>query len=194
VGEQSPRGAFRWVLFYQLERHAGRQVLDPEFLFDSLNDAHCTPVLFLRGLFLNRVPSGPTDGNIGGGASPVLVYDSTCGFCTRSVQFVLRHERRHDLLFVARDSGLGKELRRAYGLESVESMVWLESGQAFVESRTAMKAADYLGGVWSFLATLASVCPSVVSNAVYRVIAKNRRRLSTQCPIPSLAQRARFLQ
>jgi predicted DCC family thiol-disulfide oxidoreductase YuxK len=107
---------------------------------------------------------------------------------------VLRHERRHDLLFVARDSGLGKELRRACGLESVESMVWLESGQAFVESRAATKAADYLGGVWSFLATLASVCPSVVSNAVYRVIAKNRRRLSRQCPIPTLAQRARFLQ
>ncbi|MBV9781581.1 MAG: DUF393 domain-containing protein [Acidobacteriaceae bacterium] len=41
--------------------------------------------------------------------SPILVYDGSCGFCSRSVQFMLRHERRHDLLFVTRDSELGSD-------------------------------------------------------------------------------------
>jgi predicted DCC family thiol-disulfide oxidoreductase YuxK len=130
---------------------------------------------------------------IGVSASPALLYDNGCGFCSRSVQFVLRHERRHDLLFVARASELGRRMRRTYGLESVESMVWIENGQAFSESEAVMKAADYLGGCWSHLATLGSLVPSFIRDRFYKFIAMNRRRLSTECPLPSPQQRARFL-
>src|SRR3984885_8028809 len=55
-------------------------------------------------------------------------------FLSRSVRFILRHERRHDLSFVTRNSELGMGLRRAHGLESVESMLWIEGGQVFAES------------------------------------------------------------
>jgi predicted DCC family thiol-disulfide oxidoreductase YuxK len=72
--------------------------------------------------------------------SPILVYDGCCGFCSRSVQFMLRHERRHDLLFVTRDSELGRRLRRAWGLESVQSMLWIEGGQVFAKSGAVIKA------------------------------------------------------
>jgi predicted DCC family thiol-disulfide oxidoreductase YuxK len=128
--------------------------------------------------------------------SPMLVYDGSCGFCSHSVQFLLRHERRHDLSFVTRNSELGKELRRIHGLESVESMLWIEGGQAFAESDAVMKAADYLGGWWCRLAVLGSFCPSFILNGVYRFIAKNRRRLLSRaavCPVPSPEQRNRFL-
>ena len=125
--------------------------------------------------------------------SPILVYDDTCGFCKHSVQFMLRHERRHDLLFVARDSGLGKRLRRTFGLESIESMVWIENGRPFTESDAVMKAADYLGDRWAQLATLGWICPSFIRNRIYRFIARNRRRLSTACHLPTPEQRARFL-
>jgi predicted DCC family thiol-disulfide oxidoreductase YuxK len=67
---------------------------------------------------------------------------------------VLRNEDRHDLLFVARESALAKELRHTHGLETVESMIWIENGQAFTESFAAMKVAGYLGGAWSVLANL----------------------------------------
>jgi predicted DCC family thiol-disulfide oxidoreductase YuxK len=86
---------------------------------------------------------------IGAYQSPMLVYDGSCGFCSRSVQFMLRHERRHDLLFVTRDSELGQRLRPASGLESVESMLWIEGGQVFAKSRAVIKATAYLGGWWS---------------------------------------------
>ena len=128
--------------------------------------------------------------------SPILVYDGCCGFCSRSVQFILRHERRHDLLFVTRDSELGKRLRRKHRLESVQAMLWIEGGQVFAESRAVMKAAGYLGGWWSRLAVLGSFCPSFILNGVYRYIAKNRRRLSSDaavCLAPSPDQRNRFL-
>ncbi|MGD0932866.1 MAG: DUF393 domain-containing protein [Candidatus Korobacteraceae bacterium] len=128
--------------------------------------------------------------------SPMLVYDGSCAFCSRSVQFILRHERRHDLLFVTRDSEMGKQLRRTHGMESVESMLWIEDGRAVAESSAVLKAADYVGGWWSPLAALASVFPPNILNSMYKIIAKHRRRLSTSvaaCPLPSPEQRRRFL-
>jgi predicted DCC family thiol-disulfide oxidoreductase YuxK len=129
-------------------------------------------------------------------AAPLLVYDGDCGFCARSVQFILRHERRHDLKFVPRDSDLGKDLRRQFHLEAVESMLWIEGDQAFIESNATLNAAKYVGGFWGFLATLGSLVPARLRNWAYRLIARNRRRLSSgmrNCLVPTLEQRARFL-
>ena len=128
--------------------------------------------------------------------SPTLVYDGSCAFCSRSVQFILRHERRHDLLFVTRDSELGKQLRRTHGMQSIESMLWIEDGRAAAESNAVLKAASYVGGWWSRLAALASLFPPNILNSMYKIIAKHRRRLSTSvaaCPLPSPEQRRRFL-
>ena len=127
---------------------------------------------------------------------PTLVYDGSCGFCSRSVQFILRHERRHDLLFVPRDSELGKQLRHTHGMEAVESMLWIDSGRVFTESDAVIRAADYLGGTWSLLAVAGSMCPSSLLRRVYRLIARNRRRISSSaagCVVPSAEQRSRFL-
>ena len=109
---------------------------------------------------------------------------------------MLRHERRHDLLFVTRDSELGNRLGCTHRLESVQSMLWIEGGQAFAESGAVLKAAGYLGGWWSRLAVLGSFCPPFLLNKAYKFIAKNRRRLSSAaavCIVPNPEQRNRFL-
>src|SRR3954451_7257302 len=126
----------------------------------------------------------------------MLIYDGYCGFCSRSVRFMLRHERRHDLLFVSRDSEVGNQLRRRHGMESVQSMLWIEGGRVFAESGAVIKAAAYLGGWWSRLAVLGSFCPSFILNGVYKFIAKNRRRLASNvvvCLATNPEQRNRFL-
>lgn len=127
---------------------------------------------------------------------PTLVYDGSCGFCSRSVRFILRHERRHDLLFVTRDSEMGRQLRRTHGMESIESMLWVEGGCALAESDAVIKAANYIGGWWSRLALLASIFPPSIRNSIYKIIAKHRRRLSPSqavCQLPSPEERRRFL-
>ena len=129
-------------------------------------------------------------------APPMLVYDGSCGFCSRAVQFILRHEERHDLLFVPRDSDLGKDLRRAYHLETVESLLWIADGHAAIESSAVLNAAKYLDGVWYPLAALGSLVPAAIRNWAYRLIARNRKRLSSgmqACLVPTADQRERFL-
>jgi predicted DCC family thiol-disulfide oxidoreductase YuxK len=127
---------------------------------------------------------------------PMLVYDGSCGFCSRSVQFILRHERRHDLLFVPRDSELGISLRRTYAAETIESMLWIEAGRVFAASDSVIRAAEYLGGWWSRLGDVASLCPSSLLNLAYKLVATNRRRFMSNpatCLVPTPEQRSRFL-
>ena len=143
-----------------------------------------------------RSVAKPADESVAAAMPPVLVYDGSCGFCSRSVQFILRHEQRHDLLFVTRDTPLGQDLRRHFHLEGVESMLWIAGDQAAIESNAVLRAARYLGGVWSALAALGSLVPSPVRNRAYRLIARHRRRLSantTTCLVPTPEQRERFL-
>jgi predicted DCC family thiol-disulfide oxidoreductase YuxK len=126
----------------------------------------------------------------------LLVYDGSCGFCSRSVQFILRHERRCDLLFVRRDSELGKTLRHRYHFEAVESLLWIADGKAFIESTAVLSAAKYLGGIWGLLATLGLLVPLPLRDWGYRFIARNRRRFSpgaASCLVPTAEQQNRFL-
>lgn len=137
-----------------------------------------------------------TDEETGTLEPPMLVFDGSCGFCQGSVQFILRHERRHDLHFVPRESELGLNLRRTYGMETVESMLWIEHGHAFARASSVLKIAAYLGGWWSGIGRVGSIVPAPLLNWLYKLIARNRRRLSPgpeQCLVPTPAQRSRFL-
>lgn len=120
------------------------------------------------------------------GTDPLLLYDGTCGFCARSVQFILRHERgRHDLRFAS--------LQRAPELGG-DSMVWRAGGRTLLRSDAVIAAARYLGGVWSLLGAAGALLPRPFRDGLYRLVASHRHRLGgPRCVIPTAEQRARFL-
>jgi len=147
-------------------------------------------------IYMLAMPEMPAAENSLAVNAPMLVYDGNCGFCARSVQFILSHEQRHDLRFVPRDSELGKDLRRQFHLEAVESMLWIADSKAASESDATLNAAKYLGGIWATLAAIGSLVPAFLRNPVYRFIARNRKRFSSSartCLVPTAEQRTRFL-
>ena len=135
-------------------------------------------------------------------SGPVLLYDGTCGFCAESVQFVLRHDRRGLLRFAALDSAYGRGvLDRHPELRGFDSVLYVEPGmngtpeQVVAHSSAALRVAEYLGGRWG-LFRVARVIPSPIRDAVYRLVARHRHRLSAhgpQCVIPTAQDRPRFL-
>lgn len=132
--------------------------------------------------------------------SPVLVYDGDCGFCTRSVRFLLARDRRQRLRFAARDGTYGKAVRERHAeLKSVESLLWLEprpeGERVLVYSDAVLAAARYLGGGWAMLAALGRAVPRFIRDPIYRRVASLRRRLvrSGACELPSPAELARML-
>lgn len=133
---------------------------------------------------------------------PVLLYDGTCGFCARSVQFVLSHERPGGTLRFARLEGpLGTALRSRHAeLAAIDSVLWYEPAttsspeQLLWRSGGALRVARYLGGVWALLASLGALVPRPLRDAVYDWIARHRHELAADaCLLPTPEQRARFL-
>jgi predicted DCC family thiol-disulfide oxidoreductase YuxK len=134
----------------------------------------------------------------------LLLYDGSCGFCARSVQFVLRHESgRRTLRFAALESEIGLEVRAGHpAIEGVDSVVWLESPDAtdaevvLVRSAAVLRVLKYLGGVWRVVAALAAVVPRSLADAAYDFIARHRHKLTRgnpACLVPTPEQRSRFI-
>jgi predicted DCC family thiol-disulfide oxidoreductase YuxK len=132
-------------------------------------------------------------------SGPVLLYDGTCGLCAASVQLVLRHDPGGVLRFAPLEGAYGRAVRRDHPeLNDVDSMMWVEPGHArvFTRSGAALRIARYLGGWWR-LALLGWLVPRPLRDAVYRLIARHRHRLTRggpQCVVPAPEQRVRFLE
>jgi predicted DCC family thiol-disulfide oxidoreductase YuxK len=145
----------------------------------------------LRAAYLSVVPSHP---------SPVLLYDGDCGFCARSVQFVLAREtpaRRSALRFAPLQGAFGQGIRAAHrSLDDVDSVVWYDPARdaALVRSEAGLAVLRHLGGWWRLIALLGALVPRSIRDAVYSAIARNRHRLTGEaCLMPSAHEHDRFL-
>lgn len=132
-----------------------------------------------------------------------LLYDGTCGFCSNTVQFILRHERgRRTLRFATLQGPLGEELRAKHPrLVSTDSVIWYEPATAerrervLVRSAAGLAVGRYLGGIWRLMAWVSWCVPRFIRDAAYNMVARNRHRLvkNASCLLPTPEQRARFI-
>ena len=130
----------------------------------------------------------------------VLLYDGVCGFCNRSVQAIIRYDRRREMKFAALQSEYGKSVvSRHPELRNVDSLVLVErlNGEEKISthSTAALRIAAYLGGAWK-LFLIAHVIPRPVRDVLYNLFARYRYRLFGKyesCPLPSPEIRSRFL-
>lgn len=131
---------------------------------------------------------------------PILVYDGDCGFCARSVQFVLQHDRRGIVRFAARDGDAGRALRERHALQAVESLLWVDTRDGrevvYVYSDAVLQAARYLGGAYGVLGALGGFVPRFLRDPVYNGIARVRKRImggAAACHLPAPQELARML-
>ena len=133
-------------------------------------------------------------------AAPVLLYDGVCGFCNKTVQMILDHDRRGAMRFAALQSDYGREVvARHPELKGVDSVVFVEKTQkgerVHTRSDAALKVAAYLGGLWKIFLS-AYVVPRPARDYLYDLFARNRYRFFgkyDQCMLPPPEVRSRFL-
>jgi predicted DCC family thiol-disulfide oxidoreductase YuxK len=133
-------------------------------------------------------------------AAPVLLYDGVCGFCNKTVQFLLERDRRGTMRFAALQSDYGREtVARHPELRGIDSVVFVERAgegeRVYVRSGAALKVASYLGGPWKVF-LCAYVVPRPIRDYLYDLFARNRYRFfgrSEQCMLPPAEARSRFI-
>ena len=127
--------------------------------------------------------------------TPILLYDGTCGFCARSVRFVLARDRRRTLRFGPLQGTFGRTLAAAHPeLYEVDSVVWCDGLGVRVRSDAALAMLQYLGGGWGVLAALVGLVPGSLRDALYDAVARRRFALAARaCLLPSPDERARFI-
>lgn len=133
--------------------------------------------------------------------APVLLYDGVCGICNRSVQTILRFDRRGTLRFAALDSDFARGvIARHPGLGDIDSMVFVHNPgrpdeRIDVRSAAALRVLNYLGGPFRLLLA-ARIIPAGLRDWLYDRFAAVRYRLGGRhdtCPVPGPGVRARFL-
>ncbi|MFN8306613.1 MAG: thiol-disulfide oxidoreductase DCC family protein [Ferruginibacter sp.] len=128
---------------------------------------------------------------------PVILFDGVCNFCNSSVNFIIKRNREKDIRFAALQSEAGKRLLNEYRLPAgeMESIVFIENGNAYQRSAAALRICRRLSGAWPLCYGFILV-PRFIRDAVYNWIAANRYKwfgVQEQCMIPTPEIRERFL-
>jgi predicted DCC family thiol-disulfide oxidoreductase YuxK len=136
----------------------------------------------------------------------LVVYDGHCGFCNGWVRWLLRRDTRDRLRFAPSTSPVADALLAAHrnlldasGLPgTVLVFPYPNPGSHPPLARFAATLAvlRLLPQPWPTLAWVLSLLPDFLTDLAYRFVARHRYRIAGRldhCPIPTPAERARFL-
>ena len=129
---------------------------------------------------------------------PILFFDGACVLCNKTVQWLLRNERHDNLQFAALNSQTAeKHLNGTRYAEHTNSILLLEpNGNLFEASNAAFRTVRHLKTPWKALYILMAI-PRFLREPVYRLVAKNRKRLfgsTDHCALLSDVDPDRLLQ
>lgn len=103
----------------------------------------------------------------------LVIFDGDCAFCNRSVQFIIKRNKKKDIFFASNSSELAKDFQN-FDLNS--SILYVENGKAFQKSTAALKIAKSFSGL-SKLFLLFWIIPRPIRDFGYDLIAKYRKRI-----------------
>ena len=125
----------------------------------------------------------------------IIFYDGDCGFCNRSVQFVLRQEKDKRIVFAALQSDFAQDFFKQNGLAAPDfsSFYFYRNKQFYQKSAAVFQLIPYLKWYWQAL-RLFQILPKFFTDACYNFVAKHRKQLSGNfCLLPNKKTRKRFL-
>lgn len=126
----------------------------------------------------------------------IVLFDGECNLCNNSVQFILKRDYKEYFQFASLQSGIGQSLLQQHRLpKTLNSVVVIEKGIAYIESDAPIQVCKHLGGLWKLL-IVAKIIPTPLRNFFYRIIAKNRYQWwgkSPSCTLPTPNLKKRFL-
>jgi predicted DCC family thiol-disulfide oxidoreductase YuxK len=136
----------------------------------------------------------------------LMLYDGLCGFCNWSVRWVIKRDRYDRFRFVPQQSPIAEAVLARHGVGHqamlAANSVYLVLGydqpveQLLCQSDVTVHVLRLLGGGWELVGRVLGAVPRFLRDGVYSLIARIRFRIAGRyqsCPLPSAAERAKFL-
>ena len=128
----------------------------------------------------------------------IVIFDGYCNFCSRSVRFIIRKDKKRYFTFAASQTPEGQNIIGLYRLGELaeHSIVLIEHGNVYRKSTAALRIARQLASGWRGF-YVCMIIPRRLRDFVYDLIARSRYRLfgmSDRCFVPDPSIRERFLK
>ena len=126
----------------------------------------------------------------------LMLFDGVCGFCSRSVLFILKRTGSH-VRFCAMQSpkGIAHLNRLHMPTDNYETLIVQEGDTILAKSDAVLHLAYNMRAPWPQLARIIAYMPKTWRDRAYDVLAKNRYRVMgkrTTCLRPDADLVARF--
>jgi predicted DCC family thiol-disulfide oxidoreductase YuxK len=129
--------------------------------------------------------------------SHILLFDSDCILCNKSVQYIIKHDSNKLFQFASLQSKFGQEFlqENKLPLNVYSTVIYLQQNKIYTKSSAAIRAFAALN-ILSKIFLILLIFPRPIRDFVYDVIAKNRKHFfknQTSCLIPSEELKKRML-
>ncbi len=129
----------------------------------------------------------------------LILFDGVCNLCNRSVQFVIRHDKKDKFLFTALQSNVGKKIIQEFNIEPSKTdsiLLYSPDKGLSLRSTAALNIAKQLRFPINTL-IIFIIIPNFIRNWIYDLIARNRYKWfgkMDDCMIPTPEIKAKFLE
>ena len=123
----------------------------------------------------------------------IIVFDGVCVVCNKFYKWILKNDRNNQFMFTNIQSKFYSD--NSYIDKSKDSIIVIRNNKILYES-DAIKYIFKKTETQLLLRFILSIFPSIISNFIYRIIAKNRYNFfgkKDTCYIPSKAELKRFI-
>jgi predicted DCC family thiol-disulfide oxidoreductase YuxK len=125
----------------------------------------------------------------------IVFYDGDCGFCNKTVQFVLKNDAKKGLYFTALQSKFAEEFFQNHNFEKPDlSTFYFWNGEKlFKKSSAALRLVKELSFPWPLL-QIGFLIPRFFRDKLYDFVANRRHKMSKGfCVLPTIKDKKRFL-
>lgn len=125
----------------------------------------------------------------------IVFYDGECGFCNRTVQFILKYEKEHKIYFSPIQSAFARDFfdKNKAPQPDLSTFYFYTNNILLTKSTGALALLKFLK--WPFfILNLGRVIPVCQRDQLYDFIAKRRKKISRGfCLVPTKDQSHRFI-
>jgi len=127
----------------------------------------------------------------------IVFFDGVCNLCNRSVDFLIKQDKKGVLKFASLQSDFAKSFLPEDLVNSadLDSIVFSDGKKFYTKSSAVLEICKSLGGGFHFF-RIGYLLPPFLRNALYTLIANNRYKWfgkKNQCMIPTADLKERFL-